>query len=104
MASAFPVSSNVSWLKSTRRAISVARVLATDASRLATKATVMKARKPTQSCGSLMLNVPMGGRKKKSRQSAAATDVTMATQSSEEAATKSTRSRYDTAAVVSLTM
>src|ERR1700687_458230 len=64
--------------------------------------TVRKAKKAIQSCGSSMLKVPTGGRKKKSNASAAVTDAITATHSRDEAATKWMINRNDSATVVGL--
>src|ERR1700732_1021969 len=97
-----PVSSKASRLKSKSRPSSCSLARATEDRLLATRLTVMKAKKATQSCGSLMLKVPTGGRKKKSNASAATTDASAATQSRDEAATKRMINRKDSATVVGL--
>ena len=80
---------------SSRRPIaSCVRALATAERLLATRLTARKANNATQFCGSAIVNVSTGGRKKKLRQSIETMEVTTATQRREVAATTSTTIKY----------
>ena len=86
---------------SSRRPIaSCVRARATADRLLATRLTARNANSATQFCGSAIVSVPTGGRKKKLKQSIATTDVTTATQSRDVAATTRTiiRNVVDTVA------
>ena len=100
IASRLSVITSTSRLKSNRRAsssrrpmASCVRARATADRLLATRLTARNANSATQFCGSAIVNVPTGGRKKKLRLSIAATDVTTAIQSRDVAATTRTISR-----------
>ena len=60
---------------------------------LATRLTARNVKSATQFCGSAIVSVPTGGRKKKLKAIIAATEVVTATQSAEVAAATSTMSR-----------
>ena len=67
---------------------------------LATRLTARNANSATQFCGSAIVRVPIGGRKKKLKQSIAATEVTSAARKRAVAATTSTTMRNVIATVV----
>ena len=85
--------SNSRASSSRRPTASCVRARATADRLLATRLTARKANSATQFWGSAIVNVPTGGRKKKLRQSIAATEVATATHSRDVAATTSTTSR-----------
>jgi len=99
-ASSLSVIINTSRLKSNSRASSSRRpsasswrARATAERLLATRLTARNANSTTQFCGSAMVKVPTGGKKKKLRHSIAATDVPTATRSREVVATSRTTIR-----------
>jgi hypothetical protein len=71
--------------------------------RLAMSDVVRKLKRATQFCGSAIVNLPTGGRKKKLKVSVAAIEVTAASTNPQTLALISTRSRYANPAVVALT-
>ena len=86
MASRPSVITSTSRLRSNSRASSSRRTIAsfvrsraTDDRLLATRLTPRNAKSATQFCGSAIVSVPTGGRKKKLKQIIAAIDVTAAT-------------------------
>ena len=79
---------------------SAARSRATADKRLATRLTARNVNSATQFCGSAIVNVWTGGRKKKLNATIAAIDVATATHKRDEAATNKTTSKYDNATVV----
>ena len=99
-ASGLSVIISTSRLRSNRRAsssrrptASSVRARATADRLLATRLTARKAKSATQFCGSAIVKVPTGGRKKKFRHSMATTDVTTAIARRDVAATTSTTIR-----------
>ena len=97
IASRLSVMTSTSRLKSNRRAsssrrptASCVRARATADRLLATRLTARNANSATQFCGSAIVKVPTGGRKKKLKQSIATTEVTTATHRRDVAATTRT--------------
>ena len=100
MASRPSVVISTSRLRSNRRAsssrrarASSVRARATAERLLATRLTARNANSATQFCGSAIVNVPTGGRKKKLKASTATIDIATATRKVETAATTRTTSR-----------
>src|SRR6185436_2351252 len=106
-AASLSVMRSTSRLTSKSRAISSrlvtasrARSRATAERRLATRLTARKAISAIQFCGSTIVSVPMGGRKKKLSVNTEITDVVSATHKRAPAATNSTTTRKLNATVV----
>ena len=106
LASSLSVMSRMSRLRSNSRASSSrrasasrVRARATADRLLATRLTTSSANSAVQFCGSAIVRVPTGGRKKKLKASTAANDVVTATQSGAVAATRRTMMRNPIAAV-----
>src|SRR5262245_13391095 len=98
-ASRLSVINRTSRLTSKRRATSSRLVVASSARAratadrlLATRLTARNTKSAIQFCGSAIVKVPTGGRKKKLKESTATTDVAIAAQRCEVAATTSTTS------------
>src|SRR6266404_6298647 len=86
-----------------RATASNARRLTSADRRLAISAVVRKLNRATQFCGSAIVNLPTGGKKKKLNVSVAAIDATAASMNPQKLAIINTRSRYAKPAVVAFT-
>src|SRR5262245_59458125 len=94
--------SNSRAISSRRARASSARARAVDDSWLATTLTTRNAKSAIQFCGSAMVNVPTGGRKKKLNVSIATIETQMAIHSRDVAATINTTNNSASATVVGL--